>query len=289
MKKIGKLLVCILLTIIMVACGSIKNSSKEENHKTDVGITEKESSKDDKDIGNDYSSLGTVKIGMDGETPGYTEIDKNGDVIGVDVDIWKEIARRSNFKVEFKVAAFSSLFEMLESERIDAVGNFIGKTEEREKRYLFSEPYIYDENVLIAKAGKSINNIKDLDGWSIAVEPASMDEEIVNTFEKENGIKLNRVFYDGLAIQDVALGRVDLWLKSESGAKDVVRELGEDKIQIIAGTGVNDTIAYPLSRSERGKLLKEAVDKSILEMQKDGSLSKIANKYLETDPTVKSK
>lgn len=288
MRKNLLLLLTLVSIFLLGGCQSNTEKTEEDsNEQSEVNVTEETNIKtdDSEEVTGGDNALGVIKVGMDGETPGYTSVDENGDLVGIDVAIWEEIAKRNDLEVEFMPAAFSSLFGMLDSDKIDVVANCIGVTDERSERYYFSEPYVYDENVLLASADKSINDIKDLNGWKIAVEPASMDEKILDRFEEANDIKLDRVFYDGLAIQDVILGRVDLWIKAESGAIDVVNEYGEDQLQIIAGTGDGDFIAYPFKKNERGEKLKKIADETIKQMQEDGTMSELANEYLPTDPT----
>ena len=139
--------------------------------------------------------------------------------------------------------------------------------------------------MLLAHADRKIDDVKDMDGWTVAVEPASVDEGIVDVFEEGAGIKLERVYYDGAAIKDVVLGRVDLWIKGEAGCMEVIDIMGEDKLQMIADTGDIAVSGYPFAKGERGERLKEAVNYALEEIRSDGTMDKLSKKHLAVDIT----
>jgi len=68
---------------------------------------------------------------------------ENDEVKGFEMDVWKEIANRNNYELEFKLGKFSGLVGMLDAGEIDTVAHQMSITEEREKKYYFSEPYAY--------------------------------------------------------------------------------------------------------------------------------------------------
>lgn len=271
------LVISLICSFILVGCGDKEvEENKEEASEVEKEVSAKEG---------DYSDLGTVKIGMDGETPPFTVVDEKGNVAGFEVDLWEEIAKRAGFDLEIKRMEFSSLFSMLDDGRLDSVANCIAITPEREEKYLFSDGYIYEKNMLLAHADRKIDDVKDMDGWTVAVEPASVDEGIVDVFEEGAGIKLERVYYDGAAIKDVVLGRVDLWIKGEAGCMEVIDIMGEDKLQMIADTGDVAVSGYPFAKGERGERLKEAVNYALEEIRNDGTMEKLSEKHLAIDIT----
>lgn len=275
-RKVSLLLIILLISIGLIGCKDKEDVGKEVTGKDKETVVGKE---------NDYSDLGTVKVGMDGETPPFTTIGDNGEVAGFEVALWEEMAKRTGFVVEFERMEFSSLFSMLDDKRLDVVANSITINPEREEKYLFSDGYTYEKNMLLAKTDRKIEDLKDMDGWSIAVEPATVDEEIVRKFEKMADIKLERTFYDGAAIQDVILGRVDLWIKGEAGCLEVIEEIGDDKLQIIADTTDIAVSGYPFFKNERGERLKNATNYALEEIRKDGTMTKLADEYFAVDIT----
>lgn len=228
-----------------------------------------------------------LKVGMDGETPGFSSIDENGELVGLDVDIWKEIGKRTGYEIQFERMEFSSLFSLLDDGRLDTVANEISVTEDRKASYNFSDPAYYDRITFISRADTEISDPKELDGMSIGVEPASSDVEIVDAVDKSLGITLNRVYYDGFSIQDVVLGRIDMWIKGETGALQVIDEMGSDKLKILYKTDVVFDCAYPFAKTEKGAELQEMTNKALAEMREDGTLKALSEKHFGIDITTK--
>lgn len=276
LKKRFLLIVVLALVSVLIVTGCHNKDNKNVKGKESL---------DEVKGKNDFSDLGTVKVGMDGETPPFSTIDEKGNISGFEVELWEEIGKHAGFNVEIERMEFSGLFSMLDDGRLDSIANVIAITPEREEKYLFSDGYIYEKNMLLANADKKINDLKDMNGWSIAVEPASVDEGIVTVFEEMAGIELERVYYDGAAINDVVLGRVDLWVKGEAGCLEVIEKIGDDKLQIIADTTDVAISGYPFVKDDRGERLKDAVNYALEELRKDGTMNELSKKYLAIDIT----
>ncbi len=61
-----------------------------------------------------------VKVGMSGRYFPFTFV-KQDELQGFEVDVWNEIGKRNDYKVEFVTANFSGLFGLLENGRIDTI------------------------------------------------------------------------------------------------------------------------------------------------------------------------
>ena len=54
-------------------------------------------------------------------------------LVGYEVDIWNEIAKRNGFELEYTTAQLSGLFGMLETGKIDTILSQITITDERKE------------------------------------------------------------------------------------------------------------------------------------------------------------
>lgn len=258
MKNLMKLGSILLVTVIcLTGCQS------------SGGKVEKEDSKEKQQV---------IRVGTDGETPGWSQIEGE-ELTGFDIDMWKEIGKRLGYEVEFTHIQFDSLFGLIKNDKIDVIANQISSTPEREAEYNLSKPYAYTPIALVGNSNSTVKSLDDLDGKTVAVEPASNDSVIVDAVEKEYGIKLKRKWYDGISINEVALGRVDLWVKSETGAKIVIDEIGKDKLKIIGRTPITEEDVYLFSKTDKGENLRDKVDNVLKDMIEDGTTDKISQKH----------
>lgn len=77
-------------------------------------------------------SAGVFKVGTEGTFPPFTYHDTSGKLVGFDVDIAREIARRIGVKAEFVEGKWDGLVAGLDANRYDAVINQVSITPERQ-------------------------------------------------------------------------------------------------------------------------------------------------------------
>lgn len=229
------------------------------------------------------------KIVVAGEatTPGWIQQDDKGNLSGYDFDVWQEIGKRLNTKIEYKVMEWDGLWAMLDEGRIDTVGEQISSTPERNEKYLLSEPYAYNRySLLCADDNKNLQSLNDLkDGMTISCESNTSDELVVNALEQKYGVKLKKTYYDGMSVLDVSMGRCDLWPRAHTSSVRTVKET--KNLRILGDTDILETNVYPFAKNERGEKLKKEVSNVLAEMKKDGTLKKLSEKWFEQDISVK--
>ena len=228
-----------------------------------------------------------IKVGCEATTPGWIEVDDEGNLQGYDYDVWQEIGKRTGYKIDYQVLDWDGLWPMIEDGRLDTVGEQISMTKERQEKYIFSTPYAYNIYCLLAaKDNENLQSMEDIKtGMTLSCETNSSDEVILEAVNKEYGVELEPMYYDGMSVQDVALGRCDLWPRAETSCLITIKEV--ENLKILGRTNVLETNAYPFAKSQRGEELSTLVSKTLEEMKKDGTLAKLSNKWFEMDVTQK--
>lgn len=126
-----------------------------------------------------------VKVGMSGRYFPFTFV-KQDELQGFEVDVWNEIGKRNDYKVEFVTANFSGLLGLLETGRIDTISNQITITDARKAKYLFSDPYVIDSaQITVRKGNEAIKGIDDLAGKTVAVNLGSNFEQLLRNHDKD--------------------------------------------------------------------------------------------------------
>ena len=268
-KKLSKVIICgVIAMMTLTACGGKKETKKSE-----------ESNSKEK----------TITVGCETTTPGWIQASENGDLAGYDYDVWQEIGKRTGYKIKYKVMEWDGMWSMLDQGRIDSVGEQISISPERKEKYDFSEPYAYNVYCLLAaKNNKELKTMKDLkSGMTISCETNTSDENIVNAIDKEYNVKLKKTYYDGMSVQDVALGRCDLWPRAETSCIATIKEIND--LKILGKTDILEINAYPFAKTKRGEKLSKEVSEAIKDMHKDGTLKKISEKWFGTDISERPK
>ena len=224
----------------------------------------------------------TVKVGMSGRYFPFT-FSKKDVLQGFEVDVWNEIAKRSDYKVEFVTASFSGLFGMLEAGHIDTISNQITITDTRSAKYAFSVPYVIDGvQVTVRKGRDDIQGINDLKGKKVAVNLGSNFEEVLRKFDTKN--EINIVTYDSGLEQDVALGRMDAFVMDRVSSVQLIKKAGLP-LQLAGQPFEKIENAMPFLNKPAQLKIRDQVNIALAAMRADGKLTEISNKWFDTDIT----
>jgi polar amino acid transport system substrate-binding protein len=161
---------------------------------------------------------GSKKKGMEGELhlvvatdatwPPMEYIDeKTKDIIGFDIDLFKEVAKAGGFTVEFKNTAWDGIFAGLAADKYDAIISSVTITEERKEQMDFSKPYINAGQILVVpNATKGVTELSDMKGMTVAAQIGTTGSFEI---EKVEGVGLKTYDEIGLAFEDLVNGRID--------------------------------------------------------------------------------
>ena len=230
------------------------------------------------------ANLTEVKVGMSGRYFPFTFV-KQDQLQGFEVDLWDEIGKRNDYKVEYVTANFSGLFGLLETGRIDTISNQITMTDARKAKYLFADPYVVDgAQITVRKGNDAIQGVEDLEGKTVAVNLGSNFEQLLRSYDKEG--KINIKTYDTGIEHDVALGRADAFVMDRLSALELIKKTGLP-LQLAGQPFETIENAWPFVNNERGLELQSEVNKALAEMREDGTLAEISNKWFGADITQK--
>ena len=94
---------------------------------------------------------GYFTVGLDATFAPMGYRDENGQIVGFDVDLAKEVAKRIGVEVKFKPCEWDGIIFDLRSGNIDMVWNGMTVTPSRAKQVLFSQPYLANDQVIFTR------------------------------------------------------------------------------------------------------------------------------------------
>ncbi len=174
-----KLCLSLALVLLLILTGCAAPEKKEEGQKTETE-------------GKAYKTLkeGVLTVGSDVAFPPFESKDeKTQEIVGFDVDLATEVAKRMGLQVEFVPANFDSIIPALKAGKFDCVISAMTITEEREKQVDFSDPYIDSNQSLAVKKGSTIKSSKDLKDKIVGVQRGTTGELKAKELQKQFGIK----------------------------------------------------------------------------------------------------
>lgn len=210
---------------------------------------------------------------------------ENDEVKGFEMDVWKEIAERNNYELEFKLGQFSGLVGMLDAGEIDTVAHQMSITPEREEKYYFSEPYAYSFYDLFVAEDSAYQTKGDLKGLKVGCWLGGNGEATLRQINEEYDLGFDIVTYDGASLEnELTIGRLAGIWQGEIKTNTIIEENDLD-IRQLNEKLVYEVNAYPFRKDEAGKKLSQEVAEAIKEMREDGTLEELSNKWFGLDTT----
>lgn len=267
MKKILVLMMTLIMTLSMAACGSPK-----EEKETSSNASSGSSSSEESDVAY-VKDKGTLVIGITDFAP-MDYKDESGEWIGFDADMAKAFAESLGVKAEFVEIDWDNKIMELDGKTIDCVWNGMTLTDEVKSSMSCSNAYCNNAQIVIVPKDKAdqyqdTDSLKDL---SFAVEAGSAGEEQVKSLD----LKYTAVKAQADALMEVAAGTSDAAVIDSLMAAAMVGE-GTSYADLTYTVGLNNE-EYGVG-FRKGSDLTAALNDFFATSDKDGSMAKIAETY----------
>ena len=224
----------------------------------------------------------------------YCYLDENGEAVGYEYDVLKEIDKLlPQYEFEYQSMAFDQLVLSLEAGKIDVAAHQYEYTPEREEKYLFSgESYTSYITYLAVLKDSKVQSLEDLAGQKIRTGGAtSATTQILTKWNEEHPEKkVVLVNTESSSDEEGAAA-----LKSGAAAATVLKKSdvtklnknfsddGKDWLKSV-GEPINNSKTYYLYRKDEQKI-RDDIDGALKKLKKDGTLSKLAIKWVGYDVT----
>lgn len=212
--------------------------------------------------------------------PPFIDMDNNGNPTGIDIDILREAFDRIGYGMEFVEINWEDKDDLLESGEIDCVtGGFT--VNGREDDYLWIGPYMSSNQVVVVNSTGDIHSLQDLEGKTVAVQSATVAEDILLEHSNPDIPADIRVLsYEDNSLPFAALGcdYIDVLVADEPAVIQYMKDYNTafsilDEPVMYANVGT----AFCKDGDEE---LCAKVNDAIEEMRNDGTLDEIIESYL---------
>lgn len=268
-KYLGIALAGILSLSCLVGCGNASNNAPDtsDSSTTASGLAK-------------IKEKGKFIVGLDDQLPPMGFRDEKGEIIGFDIDLAKEVAKRMGVEVEFKPIVWDTKEISLNQGEIDMIWNGLTITEPRKKAMSFTKPYLQNKQVVIVPNGSDIQtiaNLKDktigLQGGSSAQDAVEANEEAFKSFKEikkyENNVDI---------LMDLQIGGIDAAVMDSVLALYLIPKNNFDFIVLGEDFGTED---YGIGMRLEDTDLASEVDRILDEMRTDGTFDTISKNWFK--------
>ena len=226
------------------------------------------------------ATKGQFVVVDDANYPPQSYIDKNGNLIGFDVDVAKQVGVVLGITAKVVNAPWASVLSGIPVGRFDVSIGSMTITKDREKSMAFSVPYYYTQAQVIVKQGSPIlATAASLKGKSIGVGTGTTYATYLDTLK---GVKVKAYDTDASTFPDLKNGRLNGVMTADLTAAQAI---SSGFPFVFSGKPhYFEPLAFSTQKNQADWLA--LLDYAVNKMHQDGSLTTMAKKwYHGFDPT----
>lgn len=213
-----------------------------------------------------------VRVVTSANFPPY-EFYEGGKIVGIDIDIMREVFHRNNMMIVVEDMKFDSLIVAIQTGKGDVAASGITVTEDRKQKIDFSIPYVVSAQMVIVKQDSPVASPENLTGLRIGVQSGTTGDIYVT----ENLHEPHRYDDASTAVAALISGKLDaVVLDSEPAQVHVAKNSG---LKLLAEPLTREEYAFAVAKGNTGLL--EMINRSVREMIADGTIESIRRKYEE--------
>ncbi|MDY0132042.1 MAG: transporter substrate-binding domain-containing protein [Desulforegulaceae bacterium] len=236
-----------------------------------AGCSKKEEDKKELTQFDKIKKKGQITIGTSPDYPPFESIDDDGNIVGFDIDLAKEIAKELGVEAKFVSMGFDSIITAVKNGQTDMGMSSFSVNEERKMSIDFSKPYISTAQVILVNKDSAITKAEDLEKSSVAVQMGTTGAEAAKEL-KDVDVKTVEDYNVATMMLDNGVVRaviLDIAIAKELASRHSFRvletPLNQEETAIVIRKGNDD--------------LKQSVDNAIDKIMADGRYDQIKTKW----------
>ncbi len=234
----------------------------------------------------DGGSNGTLVMATNATFEPY-EFIRDGEVVGIDVDIAQAICDKLGMELQVDNIEFDAIIPAIQSGRADVGIAGITVTEERQQSVAFTDSYATSTQVIIVPEDttqtKAITTEADLAGARIGVQLGTTGDIKASDYEEE-GATVERYTKGADAVQALTQGKIDCVI--------IDKQPAESFVAVNEGLTIIDQIFepedYAICLSKDNTELRDQINEALAELKADGTIDSIIANYIGDDTESQS-
>ena len=285
-KKILFVLASVLVfSFVLAGCNSEKQNGVDSEINKEVN-KEVEPADDQEESKDTIIAKGKFVLGLDDSFPPMGFRDEAGNIVGFDIDLANEVAKRMNLEIELKPIDWDSKILVLDKGDIDVIWNAFTASDERRKQVNFTDTYLKNKQIIVVAGDSKIEDKSGLKDKVLGLQSGSTSQDALDKdVDVLSSLKDVKKYSDNVkALLDLKIGRVDAVLVDEVvGRYYVSKKPGDYKI--LEEHFGEEEYAVGVRKGENEFL--EKLNQTLKEIREDGTEAEISKKWFGEDITGK--
>ncbi len=227
----------------------------------------------------------TIKIAVENAYNPFNFIDEStGQGVGYDYDFFNEACKRLNCKTEFVTTSWDAIVAVMGGTgqpEFDVAADGITITEERAQHIDFSTPFIQLKQMLLVRADESrftdAESLKNVADFKVGAQPGTTNFDLaVETFGEDKVVSYDQY---GLIVQALINGDIDATMMDNVAGLGYIGA-NPDKLKMVGEPLSDEKLGFVFPK---GSDLLAPFNAVIADMEADGTLTKIYDKWFKTE------
>lgn len=268
MRKIFRfnvlLLVLTSLLFVLASCGGGSDSGSE-SEPADNG---------------DGSELKTLVAGTDATYAPMESMDKDGEIVGIDIDIVNAIAEAAGFEVEFKNIGWEPLFPAVDNDEVDFAVSSITITDERKESFDFTDSYYVANQIILVPEGSDIKEFADLEGKKVSAQINTTGHIVLKELLGKTSKDIVAAETMPFAIEEMLNENADASVGDNSTVNEYIKNNPDVKAETIEDDSFEKEYYGLMVKKENQEVL-DLLNEGIQKIKENGELEEITGISLE--------
>lgn len=200
---------------------------------------------------------------------------QDGEIVGVDIDIAREIAASLGKELVIKDVSFDFIINEIKSEKSDIGAAGMSITKERLEEVDFSVEYAVSNQVVIVPMDSKITSIDQISNQRIAVQLGTVADSYVNENYKDATVIRQKKYLS--MVEDLKAGKVDLIIMDLLPASEIVKS--NDGLKILDEYLFTDK--YGMAIKKGNKELLDKVNDVLTRLMSEGKIEEYTIKHMQ--------
>lgn len=221
----------------------------------------------------------TYRVASDISYPPFEWVDEQGDYVGFDLDVMREIAEIEGYKIKIVDIAFNSIIPGIIAGKYDIGASGFTITDKREKVVDFSKPYWSSDQAILIPKDSGLNMITALlAGRTVGAQRGTTSAFWIkeNLIEKGVDVKLKLYETYPLAVLDLINGNVDAVIQDEPASRSLV--VKEKSIHIAGIIVTGEQFGFLVKEGDPEGILPK-INEGVAKLKASGKWDELVAKY----------
>lgn len=261
MKKIYKKLLAVglgaALALSVAACGTNKETAKNADAKKVLKIATNAT----------YVPFEFKDKGTSGDESDYK---------GMEIDMIREVAKRLGREPQMENIPFNGIIPAIQSKQVDVAATGMTMTKERAKKVAFAAPFYESKLAIVVPTDSPVQSAADLKGKNVAVMVGTTGAK----YAESHGMVAKQFDSSANALLEVQVGNAPAAIVDKPVGEyfSTLEGKGKGKVRVIPiPDSKSELLGFVLNQDD--KELKDAINKAIADMKKDGTYAKLYKKW----------